>query len=250
MNKQCDFCASQIPLGIKSYNLAKYCGKDCRLKARDLRRNLQPKQNKYCLVCNVLISCVERRDKIYCSAICKTKKTNSTLNLDDYRYLVTENSKMTAIALKGNKGQNKVTLIDAKYLELVNLISSSWYLTTKGYVRTYRNIVLHQIIAELKFGKLLNDKTIDHINRDKLDNRESNLRLATASENSANKNILPNASSFKGVYKNYDKFVAQICVNNKVKHLGRFNTPEEAAKAYNEAATLYQGDFAVLNILL
>lgn len=254
MNKICEFCNNEISLGIKNYKQAKYCSKDCLSKSRDLRRNRPPKHDRNCLVCNSLISHKERRDKVYCSTICKQKDSQLkaealVLNLEDYKHLITNRTGETSINLEGTKSIGETTLIDTKYLELVNHISKKWYLTPQGYARTSRDIRLHRVIAELKFGKLPNDKVVDHINRNKLDNRESNIRLATTAGNSSNRDILPNASSFKGVYKNKEKFIAQICVNNKVKHLGRFCTPEEAAKAYNEAAFLHQGEFAVFNIL-
>lgn len=254
MNKTCELCNNQILLGIKNYKQAKYCSKDCLSKARDLRRNRPPKQDRNCLVCNTFISHKERRDKVYCSSTCKSKDLNLKavtliFNLEDYRYLVTDKTGETTININGKNDKGQTILIDTKYLELVNHIGDKWYLTNGGYARTSRDIRLHRLIAELKFGKLPNDKVVDHINRNKLDNRECNLRLANTADNSSNRDILPNTCSFKGVYRNKDKFIAQICINNKVRHLGRFSTPQEAAKVYNEAAILHQGEFAVLNIL-
>lgn len=89
---------------------------------------------------------------------------------------------------------------------------------------------------------------VDHINGDGLDNRRSNLRLATSSQNGAN---IPapshNTSGYKGVslYKRTGRWRAYAGAN--ARHLGYFATAEEAARAYDAAATETWGNFARLN---
>ena len=88
---------------------------------------------------------------------------------------------------------------------------------------------------------------VDHINGDKQDDRIGNLRLATNSQNQANRGApLNNTSGIKGVRFEADrmKWRAQIVVNGKSKNLGRFNTAEEAKAAYEKAALEAWGDFA------
>jgi hypothetical protein len=91
---------------------------------------------------------------------------------------------------------------------------------------------------------------VDHISRDTLDNRKSNLRHATKAQNGinrgANKN---NTSGFKGVSwnKSKNKWDSQIAISGKHVLIGRFTKPEEAARAYDEAALKYFGEFAYLN---
>lgn len=88
---------------------------------------------------------------------------------------------------------------------------------------------------------------IDHINGDKLDNRLCNLREATRPQNSRNRaSQSNNTSGFKGAFwhKRDSKWVAQIRINGKKKHLGYFPTPEAAHHAYCQAATKYHGEFA------
>lgn len=80
---------------------------------------------------------------------------------------------------------------------------------------------------------------IDHINGVRNDNRISNLRVVSQQENCHNATMQNNnKSGVNGVHwhKTAGKWVAQIGVNNRMKHLGLFNTIEEAAAARKEAA--------------
>lgn len=91
---------------------------------------------------------------------------------------------------------------------------------------------------------------VDHINGNKLDNRKSNLRLASRAENNRNATKrYNNRSGYKGV--NYHppskKWQARITVNKKTKSLGLFLTAEDAALAYNNAALKFFGEFAKTN---
>jgi len=84
---------------------------------------------------------------------------------------------------------------------------------------------------------------IDHINRDKSDNRIANLRLATSEQNAQNRlKNCKNTSGFKGVtwHKRDKRWQAAITVKRKVLHLGYYKTPEDAYLAYVEASKKYQ----------
>jgi hypothetical protein len=99
---------------------------------------------------------------------------------------------------------------------------------------------------------LPNEKLIDHINRNTLDNQRHNLRPANKSQNASNCKIHKhNTSGFKGVSKMKDCFGyrAYIVIDDKQKHLGCFNTAEQAAEAYNDAALKFFGEFANINII-
>lgn len=91
------------------------------------------------------------------------------------------------------------------------------------------------------------DRAIDHINRDKSDNRFCNLRLAENGQNRANSKG-SGSTGFKGVvFKKWLKanpYQAQITHNKKVIYLGCYATPEEAHNAYKEAAERLHGEFA------
>lgn len=102
-------------------------------------------------------------------------------------------------------------------------------------------IKMHRLIL----GLTNPDIKVDHINRNPLDNRKSNLRICTSQEN--NCNTPPRHSGYKGVQKDYNRWVARITKDGKQITIGRFDTSEEAALAYNEKAKELFGEFAYLN---
>ncbi|MCW7467541.1 HNH endonuclease [Leptospira levettii] len=79
-------------------------------------------------------------------------------------------------------------------------------------------------------------KRLDHINGNRSDNRISNLREVTQGENCRNREIR------KGYYLDNGRYKAQICLNGKQKHLGRYDTPEEARQAYLKAKVKVHGE--------
>lgn len=88
---------------------------------------------------------------------------------------------------------------------------------------------------------------IDHINRNRADNRIANLRMATQSQNNVNSAIRSdNSTGHKGVV--FDagrgRFRAYIVQKGKQKHLGRFRLFEDACSAYDRAASEMFGEFA------
>ena len=119
----------------------------------------------------------------------------------------------------------------------------TWYATRKeGTPRA--TISMHVLIA--------GHKSVDHANRNGLDNRRTNLRAATLSQNNANRApFRSNTSGYKGVYwgRSERKWIASIKVNNRKKRLGGFDDPVEAARVYNRAALEAWGEFAWLNPL-
>lgn len=124
--------------------------------------------------------------------------------------------------------------------------SSDGYVARTEYINgTFKTIRMHREVLYTPSGFV-----VDHINRNRLDNRRENLRVASRSQNTAN-SIKPstNTSGFKGVHyrKDQGRWRAFIRVNKKGISLGQYSTAEEAAKAYNEAAVKYFGEFARLN---
>lgn len=106
-----------------------------------------------------------------------------------------------------------------------------WKLCCQGF--TFRR---YQVIWCLKHGAFPENQ-IDHINRNPLDDRLSNLRLVTNEVNSWNKGLNSNnTSGAKGVYLNSrGKYIANIHIKGKTKYLGTFSTLEEAVSVRNRA---------------
>ena len=141
-------------------------------------------------------------------------------------------------------GRGRWAKIDPDDVGLVSYCS--WYMDDQGFARNSHNQRMHRVILGLLPGK----PDVDHHNHDRLDNRRSNLRVATRSQNNANqRKRTGTVSRFKGVWWIADrkKWGAQICVNGKHHRIGRFATEEEAAQAYNRAALAAWGEFALLN---
>ena len=129
-----------------------------------------------------------------------------------------------------------------------------WSISTNGYAQRRDDkgkiILMHRQIAGLTFG---DKQCVDHINGNRLDNRNSNLRLCTRTQNNHNMKLSKrNRSGAKGVYIQSEKTLrVSIMCNGKNIHLGSFpNTKQglkQAKNAYNDAAKKYYGEFAYLN---
>lgn len=106
--------------------------------------------------------------------------------------------------------------------------------------------LMHRIIMARVLERELDPKEdVDHWDLNGLNNTRSNLRIATRAQNMANTKLRnDNKLGFKGVVKDKKRFRAEIKAGGKSKHLGMFDTPEEAHAAYLEAAKKYHGDFA------
>jgi hypothetical protein len=119
--------------------------------------------------------------------------------------------------------------------------SSSGYLVVS---MSGRRFAAHRVAWKLFYG---DDPAgdIDHINRDKLDNRISNLRIATDQQNAANRlHHKNNRSGFKGVRYEGLNYSARIMHQGKAVHIGMFPTPEAAHAAYAAKARELFGEFA------
>lgn len=119
---------------------------------------------------------------------------------------------------------------------------NTYYARTTRWVNNKQfNLFAHRVVVD--------GDEIDHRNRDGLDCRSKNLRSCTHQQNlcNAHKPQGENGSGYRGVIKNKSRWSARIKVHNQRIHLGTFDTPEEAALAYNKAAIEYHGEFALLN---
>lgn len=113
---------------------------------------------------------------------------------------------------------------------------------------------VHVIIMQRILGRELNkDEQVDHIDRNGLNNKRDNLRVATRVQNRMNSGKRksrdkPPTSQYKGVHLINGKYwCSRITINKKRIVLGYFKNEIEAAKAYDEAAKEYYGDYAYLN---
>ena len=146
--------------------------------------------------------------------------------------------------------QGKFALVDEADAEWI-LGMGSWHATwgnctwyARGAACGRPRVFMHALIAGTPGP--------DHVNGNGLDNRRANLREATQSQNSANRELSSsNTSGYKGVSwsRGTRKWVAQIGVNGRRIYLGLFADPAEGARAYNRAALEHFGEFARLNPL-
>lgn len=148
--------------------------------------------------------------------------------------------------------RDEQAIVDDEDISLV--VGHNWKVNAKGYmyyscvIKGKKHIVfMHRIINQTPQGLYT-----DHLNHDKLDNRRANLRTCTNYENSLNRKIrVTNKSGYKGVVKYFNKWKGQIQITSEGKrkaiYLGLFDTPIDAAKAYDNAARELHGDFANLN---
>jgi hypothetical protein len=142
----------------------------------------------------------------------------------------------------------KIALVDDDDFD--NLSKHKWtYAKTTGYAKRKQWIdgKQHTILMHQEVMKVTTGIEVDHRNRKKLDNRKENLRFCTSSQNRVNFGPKSNnTTGFKGVQKYGKRFKAMIS-GGKATYLGIFNTPEEAAKAYDSEAIKRYGEFAWLN---
>lgn len=156
-------------------------------------------------------------------------------------------------------GKGYSTVIDAIDSDVMEekwsvLIHSDELVYVRRQLRTPEGklitIMLHRVILSRMEGRpLIRSELTDHINRDGLDNRRENLRLATYAQNMHNQRLPSNNSSgYKGVKldKRTGKWAARIGINGTQKWLGYYDKPTEAYAAYCEAAREYYGEFARL----
>lgn len=137
----------------------------------------------------------------------------------------------------------KFTKIDDD--DLSKLSGNRWYCNNHGYAMrcSRKRVSLHRLVMGAPDGF-----DVDHINGDTLDNRKSNLRICSRSQNMANrKTNKNNKTGYKGVCLDNGRIRAFIKKGGRKMHLGMFGSLESAARAYDAAAMLYFGEYAKTN---
>ena len=163
----------------------------------------------------------------------------------------------TIIVNSKTHGIKQILVDDEDYIELIKhhwcivLVCGHYYTTCEGdKINGKRNrLFMHRLL--MGFPK---DKVIDHIDNNGLNNQKHNLRICTIQENGANRiktQCIKTTSKYKGIHwhKNNKQWEVGIKKDNKRIFIGNYKTEIEAAKAYNEAAINYFGEFANLNVI-
>jgi len=125
------------------------------------------------------------------------------------------------------------------------------WVTTDGYLKisvANKKVFAHRAAYLIVHG--CSPPMIDHINGDPSDNRIENLRGCRDRSNQFNIKLPEtNTSGYKGVSwsKSHGKWLARVGVDNRRVHVGRFNDPLEAARAYDRAAIRFHGNYARTN---
>lgn len=153
------------------------------------------------------------------------------------------------LPLRGRQARGRHALVDADVPELAELLKCRWYLTDRGYVKTFDwkrtgrvTMKLHQVILNTPPGLV-----VDHINGDPLDNRRGNLRPASHSQNAMNRSGPRGRVPYRGVSPRGDRFHAKLRWKGESLHLGDYHTAEDAARVYDLVSLLVAGEFTRTN---
>ena len=134
------------------------------------------------------------------------------------------------------------TLVDNDIF--VRVTNYKWHLHSGGYccrnfwnkkTKKYSIVYLHRFVMNAKKGE-----EIDHINRNKLDNRRCNLRFSNRYEQMRNAKYKVGMSGYTGVtwHNQNNYWTAKIRIRGKRVHLGCFNNPKEASDVYKKALSI------------
>jgi len=147
---------------------------------------------------------------------------------------------------------NMVATVDDEDFEYLNQFTwrgfqrkNTWYAErTDRSTPIRKTVYMHREITGAP-----EDMKVDHKDRNGLNNTRENLRVCTNSQNCKNRvKSKSNTTGYKGVGAcGNGKFKATIGNDSKLIHLGIFDTKEDAARAYDEAAKKLHGEFAKLN---
>ncbi|AGF85131.1 NHN endonuclease [Moumouvirus goulette] len=173
------------------------------------------------------------------------KKNKKKEIKNDEEYFIIDDVVYIPLLGRGKK-EGVFAMISLDKFPIVN--KYKWYLGKSGYPMCYElgKMQLHRLIYTCVVGdKIPSDIYVDHIDRNKLNNTNNNLRLVTPQENSFNKST---ESNFKGVRKISENNYTSCIVKNGKKHeIKNIPTREKAAEIYNLMAEELFGEFAAYN---
>lgn len=141
-------------------------------------------------------------------------------------------------------------LVDLRWHMVQHSAGPQYTSYAKSSIGAEGYILMHRLILERCMGRELTETEVsDHVNGDGLDNRRKNLRVATRSQNGANRRVRHNKTSqYLGVYKRENgKWRVSMTCDGVGMKFGNFDSEEAAALAYNAAAIQRHGEFARLN---
>jgi hypothetical protein len=146
-----------------------------------------------------------------------------------------------------SKGIDYICLFDLEDQALISQFF--WNLHSKGYAVAFQNgkqILMHRLILGILDSPEIE---VDHRFHNKLDNRRAKIRVCTHSQNRRNSRKLKESaqSQYKGVYRDQNKWHAQIMQGQRVINLGRYRSEITAGKVYDQEAKQEFKDFAFLN---
>lgn len=170
----------------------------------------------------------------------KLKNADDTVLLDDhiYEYLTTD------------PYLKKVDFINnlRRHSSGCAVFQKTWKKAEGGYKT--ETIYLHKLIAEkfLTDDRENNRNLVGALNGNKLDCRLENLAWRTRAVASRQRKT-SSKTGYTGVYKENNRYRAVISIDRKSVHIGMFDTPEEAALAYNKKSKELYGEDGKINII-
>jgi len=151
--------------------------------------------------------------------------------------------------------RGKYAIVDVEDFERLN--QDKWHCSHYGYAkravsnrtgkgRRQVEVYMHKLVCPAPEGMI-----VDHINRNSLDNRKENLRVATQKQNLWNRKFIRKRGKtrYNGIRwdKNREKWQVRLTINGRRKSFGYYADEIEAAKAYDRVAKKYRGEYAFLN---
>jgi hypothetical protein len=269
IQKLCERCRKSFLIRSNRDETARFCSQKCQFETMRIDiicdqcgkvfTRPSSSEQKYCsLECcheslkkSVWISCdncgiefcvkQSREDSKYCSLECCHEKMLDSRDFPEPNFIL--GARWISL------GQNKFALIDEINYEKIS--KYRWYIH-KGYA--FRQEYCDGLCVKFSMHReIINAPPyveVDHINGNRIDNRQSNLRLATRSTNVMNRvdRGAGSNSGYRGVHlRKNGYYQATITINYKQVYLGTYNDAIWAAKAYDDAAREYFGEFARLN---